>query len=177
MNKIPDEIVNGDFSYGGILKHGYTDYMRDYEVLVCSLLGPPWDDLHKYQFVGCVEAHCQSVIDPQIYSDSMSDENILCAEEESAEQPDGFIWGVRSSEIPSIDFFQGTDSSDFWSDKLRAPCYEARLVTEAYSLKLVFHELRYEFMGRMESSISQEKDFPIQAKPSKLTLLELAEYY
>lgn len=176
MEKVPEEVVNADFSHGGIVRHGYTDYMRDYEIIVCSLLGPPWDDLHKYQFVGCVETHCQSVVDPAMYAASISDLNVTCIDE-GDEQPAGFIWGTRSSELPSIDFFKDTASSDAWSRKLAMSCYEARLVTEAYSLKIIFHELRYEFLGRIGQGLSQSKDKPVKAKSSKFSLLDLSEYY
>lgn len=53
---IKDQLTQEDFFDSAISRHGFTDYMRDYGIIIGGRSGPPNTDFHKYQFVGCVEA-------------------------------------------------------------------------------------------------------------------------
>ena len=56
MLTVRELLEREDFFDAAILRHGFVDYMRDYEVIVASRNGPPYTDVHRYLFVGCAEA-------------------------------------------------------------------------------------------------------------------------
>ena len=57
MITVKELLKREDFFDAAIVRHGFTDYIRDYEIIVAARNGPPNTDVHKYQFIGCVEAH------------------------------------------------------------------------------------------------------------------------
>jgi|SRR5262245_54576415 len=93
------ELLNReDFFDAAILRHGFTDYMRDYEIVVSGRQGPLHTDVHRYQFVGCVEAVCTTNVEPAVFVSSLADDFVFAGPDyRDKEDPDGFIWGTRWS--------------------------------------------------------------------------------
>jgi hypothetical protein len=56
--------------------HGFTDYMRDYDILVYAAADPRTEIAPKYlryRFKHCVRASVNSVVTPQTWSRSLDD--------------------------------------------------------------------------------------------------------
>jgi hypothetical protein len=118
-----------------ILRHGFTDYMRDYEIIVGARNGPPNTDIHKYQFIGCAEAVCTTQLgitqlvrtfhEPKsIFGESLADEFVFSGPDyPEKDDPNGFIWGVRFAEVVSgWDYAENGKRAKFWSGRLDARC-------------------------------------------------------
>ena len=60
MPTVEEFLERETFFDAAILRHGFTDYMRDCEVIVSGHDGPPRTDVHRYQFIGCVEARVET---------------------------------------------------------------------------------------------------------------------
>jgi hypothetical protein len=141
-----------------LLRHGFTDYMRDYEVVV-SFAGR---DLHRYQFVGCVEAVCQTAVRPGAFAASLSDEFVYSGPDyPDKDDPEGFIWGARYSNA-SIAYVQSSPRAAQWSASLGLPMHEVNIKSEAFDISLIFAELRREYLGD-EPEASVGKQYPIAA--------------
>ena len=98
MTTVKQLLEREGFFDAAVIRHGFTDYMRDYELIIGARDGPPNTDIHKYQFVGCVEAHYQTRISPDGFVRSLSDQFVYAGPDyPNHEEPDGFIWGVRYS--------------------------------------------------------------------------------
>src|SRR5690242_19608119 len=99
MPTVKKLLEQNDFYDQAIVRHGFTDYMRDYEIIIYFAY-PGGNSVYKYQFVGCVEASYSSAIQGRYLAQSLSDKNVLVGPETPAdEEPDGYIWGVRYAAV------------------------------------------------------------------------------
>jgi hypothetical protein len=162
MNPVRELLERESFFDAAVLRHGYTDYMRDYEIVVSGRRGAPHTDVHRYQFGGCVEAHCVTRVRPEVFATSLPDEFVLAGPDyPDKPDPDGFVWGVRYSvAYPGLIYVPGGEAAKHWSEALGMPMHEITLETEAFLLRLVFAEARYELLGH-EPVVQFTKQYPI----------------
>jgi hypothetical protein len=74
-----------------VVHHGYTDYMRDYEVIVhmTAAAGTGIEPSYvRYLFRYCVEARCETSLPADTWRDSLDDRLI---DQETGAGPDGFV--------------------------------------------------------------------------------------
>jgi hypothetical protein len=155
---VRDLLQRERFDCAAILRHGFTDYMRDYEVIVAAR-GRPWTDVHKYQFVGCVEAYYETNIGEHI-NQCLSDDFIYCKDYPDKPEPKGFIWGVRWSE-GTLTYVEDGERAKYWSEIIGRKMHEVKIGTNAYYLHLVFADIRYAFLGH-EPEVQFPKDYPLK---------------
>jgi len=161
MLTVRDLLERETFFDAAILRHGFVDYMRDYELLVSARDGPPNTDIHRYLFVGCVEATFETkVVNAAWFSDAFV---FAGPDYPDKDEPDGFIWGVRHADAyPGLTYLDRGPRAAHWSEKLARPMHEVRLETNAYVLRLVFADIRYAYMGREGENLPpRSKDYPI----------------
>ena len=171
MLTVRELLEREDFYDAAVLRHGFVDYMRDYEVVV-SGRGPPRTDVHRYLFVGCVEAVCQSAIAPETLAASLPDEFVHSGPDYPAkDDPPGFIWGVRwACAEPGVSYVADGERARHWGALLGRPMHEVFLQTNAYTLLLVFADLRYAYLGTDdEPGVLRPKDYPIAPDPADAT--------
>jgi hypothetical protein len=159
------------FFDAAILKHGFTDYMRDYELIVSGRDGPPHTDVHSYQFVGCVEAATETRVAPNVFTRSLPDDFVYSGPDYPDKgDPDGFVWGVRwSCAYPGLKYVRNGTRASVWSKKLGRPMHEVTIETEAFHLRLVFADIRHRFLGHDAPAVLPRKDFPIPPDPGSVT--------
>jgi hypothetical protein len=125
--------------------HGFTDYMRDYE-MVLQLSADPRTGIpteyFRYIFVNCVQANVSTALTPEIWSDSLDERLIDYA---SGSDLDGYVWGVKWQMLyPGFELLSISEAARSWSDKLGIPFHEAHVRTNGHNLNLVFSDLRVE---------------------------------
>jgi hypothetical protein len=132
-----------------IIAHGFAAHMRDYDVIADIPAAQPGHRTSyiaarlRYRFTHCVSAHCESKVTPETWSASWGDEFIEYDAWLDAREPSGFVWGVNSSgAYPGPDWIDGSSAAAEWSERLGRPMREFELVTEAFHLRLVFHDVR-----------------------------------
>ena len=122
--------------------HGFTAYMRDYEVLTYSVADPATGVLpgfDRYLFRHCVEATVTTTVTPDTWRVSL-DERLL--DSASSADLNGFVWGVRWHCLyPGAGLVQESRRATSWSDRLKIPFYEAVIETNAHKVRLVFSDL------------------------------------
>lgn len=108
MNRVQALLTAEVFFDAAILRHGFTDYMRDYEIIIGGRDGPPNDDLHRYQFIGCVEANYITAVSPETFTRSLPDTFVFSGPDYlDQDEPKGFIWGVRySNAYPGLTYIE-----------------------------------------------------------------------
>jgi hypothetical protein len=163
MTTVKGLLSREDFFDAAVLRHGFTDYMRDYEIIVGARNGPPNTDVHKYQFIGCVEAYYQTKISPEVFSQSLFDDFVYSGPDyPDEEDPEGFIWGVRFSEAyPGLTYVENGERAAYWSSMLGRKMHEITLDTNVFHLRLVFADIRYAFLGH-EPEVTISKDMPLE---------------
>jgi hypothetical protein len=90
-----EELLDETFDHA-VVHHGYTDYMRDYEVVV-YLTADPRTGIEpaylRYLFRYCVEARCESSVPPATWRVSLDDRLI---DHKTGADLDGVTSGARS---------------------------------------------------------------------------------
>ncbi|HEY0735212.1 MAG TPA: hypothetical protein VGD69_09935 [Herpetosiphonaceae bacterium] len=161
-SSVRDLLAREDFFDAAILWHGFTDYMRDYEIIVGARNGPPYTDVHRYQFIGCVAAMCTTALPPASFVQSLPDQLVYAGPDyPDQDVPDGFVWGVRySTAYPGLTYVEQGEYARTWSQTLNYPMHEITLETEAFHLRLVFADVRYVFVGH-DAAAWVRKMYPI----------------
>jgi hypothetical protein len=122
-----------------LLSHSYTNYMRDYELLIEVHVGPAESGMYSYLFRYCVEALVRTSVPSDIYRASLDDRLI---EYESGKDLDGYVWGVNWSQLyPGWELIEPSERAERWSREFGLDFHEVQIETNAYAIALVFADL------------------------------------
>jgi len=137
---VPERALDEIFDQG-VVYHGFTDYMRDYEVVVYVSANPRTGiaPAHlRYVFRYCVEADCRTTVSPENWQRSLDDRLL-----EPGAEPDGYVWGVRWHCLyPGGQVVTDSARVRTWSQALGIDFHEVCLTTDAHELTLVFSDLQ-----------------------------------
>jgi hypothetical protein len=126
-----------------VVHHGYTSYMRDYEVIVYATADPRTgiEPAHlRYLFKYCVEARCETTVRPDTWRISL-DERLI--DHETGVDLDGYVWGVKWHCLyPGATILPASETTRRWAQAVGIDFHEVRLETNAHSLTLVFSDLQ-----------------------------------
>lgn len=136
-----EQLLDDTFDHA-VVHHGYTDYMRDYEVIIYATADPRTGikpSYLRYLFRYCVEARCETTVPAETWRVSLDDRLI---DPENEADLDGYVWGVKwHSLYPGAELLAGSDTTFRWSKAIGIDFHEVRLETNAHNLTLVFSEL------------------------------------
>jgi hypothetical protein len=135
----------GGFIDVGILNHGFAVHMRDYDVLFEALWGKEkWADAkgtYRLRFTHCPEAVTTTKVPDSGWKQAWSDVFIDYAQWEAAGEPEGFVWGACwSTAYPGLSYVDDSPRAVHWSERLGKPMHEINIETEAFHLRVVFHD-------------------------------------
>lgn len=126
-----------------VVHHGYTDYMRDYEVIVHVTADPRTGIMPshlRYLFKYCVEARCGTTVPAETWRTSLDDRLI---DHETGVDLDGYVWGVKWHCLyPGAKLLPESESTRRWSNALGIDFHEVRLESNAHNVTLLFSELQ-----------------------------------
>ncbi len=126
----------------GIVYHAFTDYMRDYEMIVHCTADPLTGIAPTYQrclFKMCVHASVETTVPPQIWARSL-DERLI--EYETGVDLDGYVWGVKWHVLyPGARVVPKSSRAAKWSRSLGIDFHEVEIETDAHKRRLVFSDL------------------------------------
>lgn len=126
-----------------VVHHGYTDYMRDYEVIVHATADPRTGLAPSYLrclFRYCVEARCATSVRPETWRDSLDDRFI---DHGTGVDLDGYVWGVKWQALyPGAVLRPESETARRWSAALGIDFHEVRLDLTAHQLTLLFSDLQ-----------------------------------
>ncbi|MFD8495709.1 hypothetical protein [Amycolatopsis sp. NPDC059657] len=118
--------------------HGYTDYMRDYDVIVYAKSGTESEHL-RYRFKYCVRAEVASAVSSDIWRRS-TDERLVDGWQEL--DLDGYVWGVRWQVLyPGAKLVSKSERAEAWSRRTGLPFHEALIEANGHTIALVFSDL------------------------------------
>lgn len=125
-----------------IVFHGFTDYMRDYEVIVYATADPRTGiapEHLSYTFKHCVRATVSSAVPPTVWAKSLDDRLI---DYEAGAILDGYVWGVKWQALyPGMSLVAASLDATRWSEALGVPFYEVLIETNGHNISLVFSDL------------------------------------
>ncbi|GAA0612019.1 hypothetical protein [Streptomyces crystallinus] len=137
-----EQLLDETFDHA-VVHHGYTNYMRDYEVVVYMTADPSTGvkpSYLRYLFRYCVEARCETSLPAMTWQRSLDDR---LTDHESGVDLDGFVWGVKWHPMyPGAKLLPPTDAALRWSHALGIDFHDVLLETNAHRLTLLFSELQ-----------------------------------
>jgi hypothetical protein len=135
----------GGFVDVGILSHSFAPHMRDYDVVFEALWGKEkWADArgtYRLRFSHCPEVTTRTAVPDSGWRQAWSDIFIDHSQWVAAGEPEGFVWGACwSTAYPGLSYIDDSPRARQWSDRLGKPMYEISIATEAFELRVVFHD-------------------------------------
>lgn len=128
---------------GALVHHGFTSYMRDYEVIVYVTADPRTGiepAYLRYLFRYCVEARCETTVRPDTWRISL-DERLI--DHATGVDLDGFVWGVKWHPFyPGATVLPESETTRRWARAIGIAFHEVRIETNAHCLTLVFSDLQ-----------------------------------
>ncbi|MBE3014888.1 hypothetical protein IL992_37810 [Microbispora sp. NEAU-D428] len=126
-----------------LVYHAYTDYMRDYEMIVYlasdPVTGVPPMYL-RYLFRCCVEVRTCTSVRRDVWRKSLDDR--LLGDPGTIGQ-DGYVWGVKWQCLyPGGRIVFDSQHAREWSEALGIDFHEVRFETNAHDITLVFSDLQ-----------------------------------
>jgi hypothetical protein len=125
-----------------LLFHGFTDYMRDYELITYATADPRTGirpSFDRYLFRCCVHADVQTTLAPEVWRASL-DERLI--DDETGRDLDGYVWGVKWQVLyPGMRLVDESEAADRWSRELGMPFHEAVIEANGHCIDLVFSDL------------------------------------
>jgi len=132
-----------------VLAHGFAPYMRDYDILIEAMWGKKeWGDAkgrYLCRFTHCPEAHVVTSVGDEAWRQAWADTLIDYAEWQKDGEPEGYVWGVCwSMAYPGLRYIENSQLAAEWSERLGKEMHESELETNAFILRLIFHDFSIE---------------------------------
>ncbi len=129
-----------------LLFHGYTSFMRDYDLIIYEAVDPAsgLSPRHRrFRFRFCTEATVRSRVRPDVWSRSLSDD--LVEEDSVTRDSAGYVWGVRGQELyPGGTIVRDSERARYWRGQVGIPFWEVQIEANAHEIRLVFSDANVE---------------------------------
>ncbi|PWU46258.1 hypothetical protein DLE60_16600 [Micromonospora globispora] len=143
-----------------VVYHAYTDYMRDYEVVVYVTADPKTgiQPAHlRYLFKCCVVAEATTALSPATRRESL-DEGLT--DPESGPDLDGYVWAVRWQALyPGAQRIADSRRAQEWAERVGIDFHEVRIEMNGHNLTLIFNDLEVTLLpiGSVPFRVTEEK--------------------
>lgn len=144
---VREKLDTGPLFDSNIIAHHFTPYLRDYDLLIEVPAGAPGgqsyiEGRYRYRFTHCVVAHVTTTIPDDVWRQSWDAAFTVYDTWEAAGQPSGFVWGTCVAHAyPGLRYVADSTTADEWSRRLQHPMHEVVIETNAYTLRLIFHDV------------------------------------
>ncbi len=143
-----------------LMHHGFTSYMRDYELVVYQSVDPRsgLEPRHlRFLFRLCTEAAVRSAVPPHVWARSLDDH--LLRTHTVTMETQGYVWGVRCQILyPGATVVEKSDIARAWEGDLGVPMHEVRIEGNSHTIHLVFSDLSVEALPPGWSPYQVEDD-------------------
>ncbi len=139
--------------YGGfvdvaILEHRFAPHLRDYDVVFEAMWGGDRKGTYLLRFTHCPEVFVSTRVTDATWMDSWSDDFIDEQRWDRAGQPPGFCWWASwACAYPGLRNERDADDARRWSSRLGKLMHTIVIETEAYALRVVFHDFSLTKLG------------------------------
>ena len=141
MNALAVQQLMNDFDVfdSALLYHGYTTYMRDYELVLENHVGPAQQGTYSYIFSHCAEANVHTGFSTDVYRSSLDDRLLKM---ETEREVNGFVWAANWALIEN-GWHLVTDSPKaiLWSEGLGIDMHEVVIESQAHTITLIFSSI------------------------------------
>ncbi|MFB7368854.1 hypothetical protein ACFC0D_03270 [Streptomyces sp. NPDC056222] len=128
-----------------VVCHGYTNNMRDYEIVVrdpADLSAEKEPPHRRYVFRYCIGALCFPTVSPETWKQSLHDSWISQEGQDSDAAPEESAGSVAWLRFPCAEVPPPSKLARRWSEALGIKFHDVFLRTSIYRLHLLFSELQ-----------------------------------
>lgn len=94
---------------------------------------------HSLRFCKC-KTRVRDDVWPRSWEDTLIDYEAW----EAAGEPDGYVWGTKwTLAYPGLVYVEGSAIAAEWTARLGKSMHEVTIETDAYLLRVVFHDVRF----------------------------------
>lgn len=153
QQKLQVHIPELDF---GVLAHGFTPYMRDYRVVIQFGASGEEAGTHECTFTHCVFTSTETRVRDDVWPLSWEDDFINYEAWLAAGEPSGYVWGANwTLAYPGLTYVENSALAAEWTARLGKSMHELTVETDAYFLRLVFHDVRFRQLNRETSPLDK----------------------
>lgn len=139
-----------------IIRHGFTDYVRDYQFYIEA----DWiDDLagsYTLTFTHCYELTYKTLVTDDSLKESWDDLYTDFKTWEKNNEPEGIVWGTNwSLAYPGFEEIVNSEKAQNWSKRLDKKMKEVRLQANSFEISLIYENWRLEKINPDASTIKQ----------------------
>jgi hypothetical protein len=142
MNRAAIQTALDDVFDQALIFHGFTDYMRDYEVITYSVADPRTGiqpSFDRYRFRYCVEASVITTVSADNWRKSL-DERLI--EYATGVDLDGHVWGVKWQCLyPGGKVLAESPTAERWAEAIGIDFHEVVIEANGHKISLVFSDL------------------------------------
>jgi hypothetical protein len=114
VSEIQEALERGNLFDAAIVRHGFTPYLRDYDLIAYFGRGP--EDL--YRFSHCPLVEISTAVPDDVWKHSWSDNFIDYSEWLKSGAPDGYVWGICESTVyPGAKYFADSKLAREWMSR------------------------------------------------------------
>lgn len=126
-----------------VVHHGYSNYMRDYEVII-NVGFVPHNGVAptylRYLFRYCVEARCETFLPAETWRASLDDR--LLNHETADPDLGGYVWGVKFHMLFGAELRPESEAARRWTKAVGINFHEVHIETNAHDLTLLFSDVQ-----------------------------------
>jgi hypothetical protein len=137
-SEIQEVLERGQLFDGAIVRHGFTLYLRDYDIVAYFGQGPQY----LYRFSHCTFAEVITSVPDDVWQRSWDDTFIDYSEWVKSGEPNGYVWGICESIVyPGAKYIGESKLAQEWTTRFGKSMHEVIIKTNAHNFRLVFHDL------------------------------------
>jgi hypothetical protein len=137
-HEIKEALERGQLFDSAIVRHGFTPYLRDYDIVAYFGPGPQ----HLHRFSHCPLAEVTTAVPDDVWRRSWGDNFIDYSEWLKSGEPVGYVWGVcESTAYPGAKYITDSGLAREWTSRLGKPMHEVLIKTNGHNFRLLFHDL------------------------------------
>ncbi len=122
-----------------VLRHGFTNYIRDYQFEIETNWIGNLAGRYVLTFKHCYDLTYRILVEDDVIKKSWNDIFTNFEVWKKNNEPDGFVWGINwSLAYPGFEQIKNSDKAKNWSNRLGKKMHEVKLETNSFQINLIF---------------------------------------
>lgn len=134
-----DDIKLEDIYDVAVLRHGFTNYVRDYEIEIEANWIGELAGRYVLTFKHCYDLTYETLVNDDLIRESWDDIFTNYELWKKCNEPSGFVWGTNwSLAYPGFSSIKDSARAKKWSNRLKKTMIEVLLETNSFRINLIF---------------------------------------
>jgi hypothetical protein len=139
LEQIRSALLLHDPADGTILRHGFSDSFRDYELEVEIVNPESTCNNYTFKFILCVVANIECILPTSVLTHSLNDRLLKLPPPDIS----GYVWGVNALVLyPGWHIDVDSEIAREWSNQTGLPFFDIVFETNVQRIELVFTDVK-----------------------------------